>query len=262
MKRYFKLYLAFVRNCVVREMEFKAHFIAWVLVNVSWLAFTLIFFKILYLNTQTIAGWKPDEMIVFLGVVYILEFFVWTVLYPNMASLPRYINRGELDFILMKPVDAQFFVSARRVSPHNMFSLVIALILLGVGIKQTGLTITLIKTIPFLVLIFGATLACYSVWFMTVTTAFWFGRLGNVQEVFASIWQFARFPREVFKGALRFLLTFVFPVAVATTFPAKLIMGRLDFISALFLLLFSFLLLFASRLFWHLALKRYSSAGG
>jgi ABC-2 type transport system permease protein len=56
------------------------------------------------------------------------------------------------------------------------------------------------------------------------------------------------------------VFTFVFPVAVMTTFPAMALLGRLDDQTALAAIGGSVLLLVISRLVWVAAIRNYTSA--
>jgi ABC-type uncharacterized transport system permease subunit len=45
-------------------------------------------------------------------------------------------------------------------------------------------------------------------------------KVDNLTYLFSSIYDAARWPASVFRGAVAFLLTFVIPLAVMTTYPA------------------------------------------
>jgi ABC-2 type transport system permease protein len=85
-------------------------------------------------------------------------------------------------------------------------------------------------------------LIIYSFWLILATLSFWFVRVENILVIFQSMYEVGRWPVSLYPGWLRYGLTFIVPVAFATTIPAEL----------------AAVLLLVSRGFWRLGLRRYS----
>ncbi len=68
----------------------------------------------------------------------------------------------------------------------------------------------------------------YSFWILVVSASFWVVKVDNLSYLFGSLFDAARWPITVFRGALRIVFTFVFPIALLTTYPAMALLGRLD----------------------------------
>ncbi len=56
LARYAAIWLAQVRYTVMRELMFKANFILWIIVDLSWFGLHLSFIQFLYLQVDTVAG--------------------------------------------------------------------------------------------------------------------------------------------------------------------------------------------------------------
>jgi ABC-2 type transport system permease protein len=82
----------------------------------------------------------------------------------------------------------------------------------------------------------------------------------NLIEIFQSVYQAGRWPVSLFPNWLRFGLTFIVPVAFATTVPAEALTGRLGGATLLGALGLAVLLAAVARLVWRLGLRRYSGA--
>ena len=62
--------------------------------------------------------------------------------------------------------------------------------------------------------LFGiATLLLYSLWILIVSAAFIVVKVDNLTYLFSSIFDAARWPASVFRGAVKFFFTFVIPLA-------------------------------------------------
>ena len=65
-------------------------------------------------------------------------------------------------------------------------------------------------------------LIIYSFWLILATLSFWFVRVENILVIFQSMYEAGRWPVRLYPGWLRYGLTFIVPVAFATTIPAEL----------------------------------------
>jgi len=111
----------------------------------------------------------------------------------------------------------------------------------------------------------GIVLCCgvvllYAVWFAIMTCSFWLVQVNNLDVLFFAVFEAARYPVGYFRGAMRALLTFVVPVAFATTFPTDALLGRVDPRLVPLGLGLAALSLVATHRFWNLAVRSYSSA--
>jgi len=109
-------------------------------------------------------------------------------------------------------------------------------------------------------LLIAAIMTMYALWILIVCAAFWVVRLDNLAFLLGAIFDAARWPVQVFRGAWRIIFTFVIPLALMTTYPAMAILGRLDGETALACLGGAVLLLVIARLAWRRALANYTSA--
>lgn len=97
-------------------------------------------------------------------------------------------------------------------------------------------------------------------WLLFVTLAFWFVRVDNFTAIFWTFYETGRFPITVYRGTLRFILTFIVPIAFLTTFPAATLLGRLSAAYVLGAVALAIALFYISHRFWRYAIRFYSSA--
>ena len=102
--------------------------------------------------------------------------------------------------------------------------------------------------------------AIYALRFMLVTCAFWLVSVQNLHDLLHPAFQVGQYPVAFFKGWARVVLTFIVPVAFATTFPAQALLGTLDPLLVPLGLLLAGATLYASHRFWQFAVRHYASA--
>jgi ABC-2 type transport system permease protein len=184
------------------------------------------------------------------------------VLRPGIGHLPADVRSGALDLVLVRPVDAQFYVSFRRLDVWRFADVVLGLALAGYAFAQTGRALSAWALITFVVTFAVAIAVVYAIWVALMSLAFWFVAVENMAALFDALFEAARNPVSAYPGALRFLFVYLIPIAWTTTIPASALTGRLRPALALWALAVGIAAIGASRLLWRVALKRYTSAGG
>jgi ABC-2 type transport system permease protein len=187
---------------------------------------------------------------------------VETVLRPGIGHLPTDVRTGALDLVLVRPVDAQFYVSLRRLDVWRIADVVLGLALAGYALLKTGRAISAWELVTFVVTFAVAIAVVYAIWVTLMSFAFWFVAVENMSALFDAVFEAARYPVSAYPGALRFLFVYLIPIAWTTTIPASALTGRLNPALAIWAMAVGIVALGASRLLWRVAIKRYTSAGG
>ena len=256
--RYISLYKMVFIQAVMQNLAYPQNFVVWMLVDVAWAVVNIGFFRILLFNIPEISGWNFDQLTIPLGILYLLNTLIWGFFYGNMNAIPEYINKGELDLLLIKPVNLQFIVSTRQIGLGNLPSVAAGLYLLWYGFHANGVSWQMSVVVPLALLAAGT--ISYSLWLMTVTLSFWTNRLYNSPDLFAHAVDIARYPVAIFSQPAKFILTFILPFAILGFLPAEVILGRISPVWLLWPMGLTVLFLVLSSKFWQFSLKRYSSA--
>ncbi|TVY08275.1 ABC transporter permease [Paenibacillus cremeus] len=260
MSKYVNCFREFLRACLVEELEHRANFAANLMSTVFWLAMAVFTVQLYFFRTPSVGGWSYYEVLALLGVFTAIHGFIEFFLQPNMSRLVTHIRQGTLDYVLTKPIDSQFYVSFRHLVFWRLADVALGLGMIAFALMELGITPNT-KSMVLFVLIFASALAVvYSLWMGMMTVSFWAVKVDNLSFLFTSFFETARFPVSVYKGALRFALTYVFPVAFITTYPAAAIVGRLGWTEGAGSLAVAALCLWISRQFWKFALAHYTSA--
>lgn len=264
MHRYLNLYFAFWRNCFRQALEFRVNFWSNVFTNLGWVLSLVIFMKIIFMNTKAVAGWSEAEMFVLVGTYSTLRGIADTLFYRNLSDLPNQIRTGMMDFILLRPVNSQFYMSLRYVALDNIGQLAGAVLLLWYGISITQQTIPITDLFAYVFLFICGIIIFYSISLITMTLSFWLIRLDNLFVALDTIYSIARTPIDVFKAwgqAPQFFLTYLLPIAFFAAMPVKALFGRPHLIETLIAgPIIAIIFLSISILFWNYATRVYSSA--
>jgi len=258
MKRYWQVLWLFWSTAIAAELEYRINFIIATLSSLGNLIGSIFGLFLFYRSGYRFEGWTWEEALVILGIFTLLQGFSAMFLVPNLNRIVEQVEQGTLDFVLLKPISSQFWLSIRTVSPWGIPDVIFGgLIIVYAGVRL-GLEISnyLLSTIP----IFFGIISLYSLWFMLGATSIWFVKIYNVTEVLRGLLEAGRYPMVAYPAAYRFFFTFIVPVAFLTTVPAEVMLGRSPIIWVVAAGALALGLLLASSIFWRFALSFYTSA--
>lgn len=259
-RRYWRLYWAFVRNSVAREMEFRTNFYFGSAINVLASGLYVVFFSFIFRHTKAIAGWSADQVVLLLGAYMVTLSLVSFLFARNMGEISRLVNRAELDYVLLKPVNSQFMVSLRFIDLSQLPRLMAGIGIVGLALARMGSGLTVTSLLAAGLAVASAMVMLYSLWFMTVTLVFYAERAGNVHFLFYSLVELARVPLQAFPRMARPFLSYLLPVGFVATFPSEALIGVLQPVVAGLGVLVAAAWLAVSAWFWNISLRRYAGA--
>jgi ABC-2 type transport system permease protein len=259
--RYAGIYAAFWRNSLVREMGFKVNFILWIIVEMLWFALQLVFMAVIYRHTERIGSWTQWEVVFLVGANHFIQQLFTALFMTNCVKLSDQVRTGDLDFMLLMPINARFLLSLRHVDFGAFVNAASAVAVMIYAGRQLELSPSLTEVTGFVLLLLVGLTVHYSVMYILACVSFWTVRAQGIVWGYYNLFQLARLPDEAFRGAFRAVFTFVIPVLLVTNVPVKTLIEKLRSPMEIFwLLLMSLVVFWISEVFWRWSVRRYSSA--
>jgi len=280
MKKYLRLYPRYFAMALKSKMIYRAD---WAIGLLGLVASNIVTFLSLYLSTlpvQSLDGWTFNRIMFMYGFLLIpmgIDHTLTDKLWNYGGGL---INQGELDRILMKPLNPLFQMCAEFFQEGGLGEVVLGIVFMSIFGPGLNLDMSFNTVFPIVVGAIFSPLIYFAIKLSTMSIAFYNRRsisimsgLYNIKEYGkypASIYHIGNWAGEVVYNVLLFILPFgligYLPLA-AQMFPGKdipflwfsipgnnyLIMG---IIIAVALVHF-----FGAYLFFKHALKHYNSAG-
>ena len=255
-----KLLSSFFKVNVQMSLAYRADTIVNILLNLMWLGWELLSLNIIFSNTTSLGGWGLGELIALLGVFRLVNTMMMALIWPNTEKFNQSIRDGSMDYTLLQPINSMFLVTFSRITVWRIWDLILAIALILVGVNMSGDTTTPFQFVTFILLTVSGAIVIYSLWIMLIALTFWFTKFDNNVTILQALLDSGRYPVTVYPAWLRIIVTFVVPIAVATTVPLQALRGELSGSRVLLFIaigIASFLV--ASRV-WKAGLKRYSGA--
>jgi ABC-2 type transport system permease protein len=261
VKRYLKVIAVQLRISAASAMAYRANFVVEGVMTIAWLGLTLLPLLVLFASRDKVAGdWDAPSALIVIAYFTAVRAVLEGVVSPSIVDLVERIRSGAFDYVLLKPVDAQFQISASRYEPWKVLDLGAAVVLAVIGFARRGEAPSLGDVALGLALLAAGVAAMYSLWIACAAASFWVVRLDNLVYLLGSIFDIARWPIQVLPAFWRIVFTFVIPVAIMTTYPAMALLGRLDARTALATAAGALAMVAVSRLLWRAAIRNYTSA--
>ncbi len=258
MQRYLKVLRLFWSTAIAAELEYRINFVIATISSLGNLVGSLFGLFLFYRTGYSFSGWSWEAALVVLGIFTLLQGFSATFLAPNLNRIVRHVQEGTLDFVLLKPIRSQFWLSTHTLSPWGVPDLVFGSMIIGYAGKRLGIRIDnyLFSLVP----LFCGLVILYSLWFILGSLSIWFVKIYNVTEVLRGLLEAGRYPIAAYPPTYRFFFTFVMPVAFLSTVPAEVMLGRSEISWLIGAAILAVVLFFVSTWFWRFALRFYTSA--
>jgi ABC-2 type transport system permease protein len=228
--------------------------------SLFWLLWELAGLSIIFNNANTIGGWRLGDILALSGVWRILQTFMFVFVWPNTEKFNRGVREGTLDYTLLQPLNSQFSVSFNKMAVWRIVDFILGIMFIGIGLAWGGEIPPLINAVSFLALIVSGLMVIYGLWIVLIAATFWLTKFDNNVTILQALLDSGRYPSVVYPIWLRVIVTFVIPIAVATTVPLQALRGDLAWWQIFAALLSGVLVLWLSSLVWRTGVKRYSGA--
>lgn len=260
MKKNLKILGICFRISISTATAYRANFIiSSVITLLSNILFPLVT-MLIYSSGGSFPEWNYWEVLLIQSIFTLSTGFsgifsdgiLWQTLY--------HVKEGNLEIVLIKPVDTLFYLMASTVSVDG-FSLILGGgVMMGIALSNIG-GITLLMVLQFFVLFIAGVLVMTGISLMMASTSFKWVANSRIPEIFDSIKNFGKYPLGIFPKAIQGFTSFIMPVSMIAYFPATALLGRESDIK--YLMIIPCLLFFILGVFIYKKLiKLYESAGG
>jgi len=263
MKRYLTIYRRLLILNYHRALIHKADFFTGLFSSILWGIFSIVAMYILTARSSSVFGWSKVDLFVLVGVFNILIGGVYRMFFSrNFDRFTQIIQHGELDSMLLKPLNTQFSLSFWYISYHAFVRVILAVAYTLFALSLAHTPLTLLSGIEFVFLGTLGVITIYSFWFLVMTSIIWFPDLYNLTELLYTTDNLSRYPPQLL-WTMRFAVFLVFfPITLTVSIPAKALLHTVTSTDVLLLGGFGLGLLYCSRVFWQFALRYYTSASG
>ena len=124
------------RAAVLLSLQYRVEFAVDTAMAFAWTAAALAPLAILFRMRDGVAGWSWPEALVVVGFFTILKGLLVGVIQPALNNVVEHVRKGTLDFLLLKPVDAQLLLSTSKLDLPRVADLFSGSALVAYGVAR------------------------------------------------------------------------------------------------------------------------------
>lgn len=261
------LYFRLVRLAFQARMQYRADFLTGILGVIVMNTVTVTLIGILVTRFRHLNGWTLWQM-VFLYCLWLLGHSLYSFFFWHIRALEDYLVEGTFDQFLMRPASPFIMFLAREVQYLGIADVIFAACGLSLAFRNLHLQWSGVQWLFFGLAIIAGTLIETTLSLMIACLSFWTGRSRRASNLLMRLNVMVQYyPVDIFGYTFRVIVTGLIPVAFMNYYPTLMLLNKLDpqspwrWLSYMSPAVAVTLVIISSRI-WHLALRRYSSAGG
>lgn len=258
IKRYYHIWWILTSQATQVAFSSKIGAALFIVGKLLRFAFFLFFLVLILSKTNTVAGYSLWQIVLFFATFNLIDILSQFFL-REVYRFRSYVVSGNFDYLLTKPISPllrSLFGGSDILDLFTLFAVVGFIVYVAF---QLG-TVTPLAVLIYIFLVLNGFLIAIAFHICVLALGVLTTEVDNAIWIFREITQLGRVPVEVYREPVGTLLTFVVPVAIMISFPAKALMGILSWQWVIWAMAFSGMLLLLSYQLWRFALKRYASA--
>ncbi len=189
-----------------------------------------------------------------------MDSIVMSVFANNMWWFPLFVNKGDLDHYLTKPVSTLFFISLRDFSANSFVNFIMALSVFIWAIANYSIPLTWWQILVYFLLIINGAILYYIFNMIFYFPVFWTGSPRGFGNLYWILIHSIERPDRIYRGWVRKLFTTLLPFSIMVSFPARLILEEFSFEVLMHILLVTLISWPVYLFVWSRGLRAYSSA--
>ncbi len=254
---YLRIWAHMSKNSFMVMLAQKKLFFLFLLGKLLRFGFFMAFIIFLVRGTGSLAGYSVNQTIFFFLVFNVVD-VISQFLFREVYRFRPLLVSGDFDLVLLKPFSALFRVLMGGIDIIDLVTLpplIIATVYVG-----SLLGPSLIHVSYFVFLVLNSLLIATAFHIVVLSIGILTLEIDHIIWIYRDMTNLGRFPIDIYKQPLRAGLTFLIPVGLMMSVPAKGLMGLVSFWGVLGSFVLGIVLVIVSLRFWNFAVKSYTSA--
>jgi len=263
LRKHVRIYSCLVRMNVMSQMEYRANFVTGMLMELGYLVVKILYVVVAFSAGKSIAGFSPDEMLVFVGTFVTATGFYAGVYMMNFYQLSALVKDGSFDTLMTKPVSLQFMATLRRFDIGIFLTDTIAgVIMTVIGLSRLSGLLDFWRLLGYSFFLLCGSAVGYALYLIPMSLVFRIVNARAIAGVTDSFWDFNNVPMIVYDKIGQAIGSYLVPMFVITSFPSLFALGRISGAQMVWGALAPIVFLAIARFAWMRGIRNYSSASG
>ncbi|MBN2101138.1 ABC-2 family transporter protein [Candidatus Dojkabacteria bacterium] len=257
----FRITKVFLGYSLQKAMAYRVNFFFLYLAVLVQSVGEVILLNVVLNQIDSVMGWGVYEILIVMGFAKIIEGIAWMVYRGGLMDFSENIRTGDIDNILLKPLDLQFLISIENFAFEETSGVIAGIVFVVVGVVGSE-TVLSVENVLGAILALSVGMVFHYVFRLVYSTvAIFTTALERATVLDVKFFELGRYPVQIFPRIVSKFLTYVIPIAFVGTIPAEMIVWGLDLKMVITGLVIEIVLLVGARSFLKWALRKYEGVG-
>lgn len=260
INKYLKLILRYTRLSILDLKQFPFE----IFMKIISLGFDVLFVFLFWISISNLGisygNWNKYEIFILTGCATISDAIAQFTF--GFRDIENTVLTGNFDNYLLRPINVIFSIMAEKFFIFWIIGQLLVGSLIIIISKTVGHLVIQNVFLAIIIIIFG-TFTFRLIYGTVSLMCFWIGRCSSFREIIFSIDVAKNYPIDIFGHTVFNILTYLLPISLLATLPAKVMLGKEKHV--LFIVLLSLLLFVIWFIIFKLILKKallkYQSTG-
>src|SRR5438876_4895227 len=227
MRRYFRIWMRLaIISFMVQAESFVSSF-GYLLGKLVRLGFFLFFLYSIFKHTDALAGYTLPEVALFFLTFNIIDILA-QLFFRGIYGVRSLIREGDFDYFLIQPTNVLFRVAFHTVDFLDVVTIVPVFYITTYVLRQIPGGLSAQRLVVYGFLLLNGMVIAFAIHIAVASLAVLTQELENTIWIYRDLMTLGRFPVDIYESPMKGILTFIIPVAVMVSFPAKAFLGRLS----------------------------------
>ena len=246
-------FLSLMHVSVARARQYPFDFLMSIFEGASLFLINYLFFSL----TTT----SSTDTLLLVAVYQLFNGIFYGLFIDNITGLKYYINQGDMDWMILKPVDAQFYLSFRYINFGHLISALFSIPLFIWIESNYTLSITFINFLLFLIFLILSIINAYNLLMTCTALSMLYSDSGNISGIVMPVIQLAKYPKRMYSSKVLPFLLVLLPSLVTVNMAKDALLGQWSFLELSISVLVSVLLCILNRKLFFKAIDQYIGTG-
>lgn len=261
LKKYFFLYIEFLKQNIKTMLEYKSDFIIGVFSTLLTQFYGIFFVWIIFENIKQIHGWTFYEITFVYGLLTLAKGFDM-FFFDNLHALGfEYVREGKFDIFMIRPISSLFQLVASHIQQDGIGLLVLGVIVITKSLSELKIVLDFPQILLLILFVISGAAILSAINLIMATTGFKTVNSHLIMSSVNSLQEFAFYPILIYPKFIGFILTWIIPFAFASFYPADYFLHKGYEHYSMLTPVIAIVLWVVALKVWNIGLKNYSSTG-
>jgi ABC-2 type transport system permease protein len=244
-----------------RRLTYRADFFVEIITDFMFNALNLLFIIIVFQHTHLLGSWTKYEVIFVYGF-FMIPYGIFTCIFNLWDFTERYVVKGEMDRVLMRPINNLVQIMLENIDPSSLFGAGAGAIIMAISGYQLGLTPGMADLFIFLLFTVSATAIYVGIYVSLNALSFFTDSPTGIGPMIWNVQNYGRYPVDIYNRPIKVLLTWVLPFAFVGIYPSAYFLHKQQMLTMAWITpVVGAVVLTIGISIWNFGVRKYRGAG-